>query len=435
VATPAVAPPLPDARNATERFLEIRATTRALVSRLSSDDAQAQSMPDASPAKWHLAHTTWFFEVFVLEPGVAGYACFDPSFRDLFNSYYNAIGPLYPRAARGLITRPSLAEVLAYRDHVDSALMDALAGGRLSDDRSQEQRQDHLQGRMNVFELGLQHEQQHQELIVTDAKHLLFQNPLRPTYAETTPPRIARTRATRWRAFDEGLVRIGHDGAGFAFDNERPRHRVFVHGFEIQDRPVSVGAYLEFMDDGGYARADLWTSDGWAAARERGWKAPLYWESSAEGWRMFTLGGMRPLELDEPVAHVSWYEADAYARWAGARLPTEAEWELAASTEAVDGNFLERGLFHPAPSGGSQFFGDVWEWTASAYAPYPRFRPLAGELGEYNGKFMCNQMVLRGGSTATPKSHVRPTYRNFFYPDARWQFSGLRIARDRGAPR
>lgn len=420
MATPAVAPPLPEARDATERFLEIRATTRALVSRLSSDDAQAQSMPDASPAKWHLAHTTWFFETFLLEPGVAGYACFDPSFRDLFNSYYNAVGPLYPRAARGLITRPSLAEVLAYRDHVDGALVGALADGRLSDDH------------LDVLELGLQHEQQHQELILTDAKHLLFQNPLRPTYSESAPPHLARARAARWRALDEDLVRIGHDGSGFAFDNERPRHRVFVHAFEIQDRPVTVGAYREFIDDGGYARPDLWTSDGWTAVRERGWKAPLYWEPSADGWRMFTLGGMRPLELDEPVAHVSWYEADAYARWADARLPTEAEWELAASAEAVDGNFLERELFHPAPSGGSQFFGDVWEWTASAYAPYPGFRPLAGELGEYNGKFMCNQMVLRGGSAATPKSHIRSTYRNFFYPDARWQFSGLRLARDRG---
>jgi ergothioneine biosynthesis protein EgtB len=428
VATPAVAPTLPEARDATERFLEIRATTRALVSRLSSDDAQAQSMPDASPAKWHLAHTTWFFETFVLapgvlEPGVAGYACFDPCFRDLFNSYYNTIGPPYPRSARGLITRPSLDETLAYRDHVDNALAAALFSGQLSDDR------------YDVLELGLQHEQQHQELILTDAKHLLFQNRLRPIYADSRIPRVEKSRAARWRAFDEGLVWIGHDGAAFAFDNERPRHRVFVHSYEIQDQPVTVGAYLEFMDDGGYARPELWASDGWSALRERQWKAPLYWEPSNDGWRVFTLGGMRALGLDEPVSHVSWYEADAYARWAGARLPTEAEWELAAGAEIVDGNFVERGLFHPAPSSGSQFFGDVWEWTASAYAPYPGFRPLEGNLGEYNGKFMCNQMVLRGGSAITPQSHIRPTYRNFFYPDARWQLSGLRLARDLGAPR
>jgi len=423
VATPAVAPPLPEARDATERFLEIRATTRVLVSRLSSDDAQAQSMPDASPAKWHLAHTTWFFETFVLEPGVAGYVCLDPCFRDLFNSYYNTIGPLYPRSARGLITRPSLDETLAYREHVDDALADALVGGRLSDDRH------------DVLELGLQHEQQHQELILTDAKHLLFQNPLRPAYAESRAPRVEKSRAARWLAFDEGLVRIGHDGTAFAFDNEGPRHRVFVHAYEIQDRPVTVGAYLEFMDDSGYTRPELWVSDGWSALRERQWKAPLYWEPSSDGWRVFTLAGLRALGLEEPVSHVSWYEADAYARWAGARLPTEAEWELAAEAEIVDGNFLERALFHPAPSSGSQFFGDVWEWTASAYAPYPGFRPLEGNLGEYNGKFMCNQFVLRGGSALTPKSHVRPTYRNFFYPNARWQLSGLRLARDRGAPR
>jgi ergothioneine biosynthesis protein EgtB len=306
---------------------------------------------------------------------------------------------------------------------VDDALADALISGRISDDRH------------DVLELGLQHEQQHQELILTDAKHLLFQNPLRPAYAESGALHVERSRAARWRAFDEGLVRIGHDGAAFAFDNESPRHRVFVHSYEIQDRPVTVGAFLEFMDDGGYARPELWASDGWTALRERGWRAPLYWEASTDGWRIFTLGGMRALELDEAVAHVSWYEADAYARWAGARLPTEAEWELAAEAEIVDGNFLERELFHPTPSNGSQFFGDVWEWTASAYAPYPGFRPLEGNLGEYNGKFMCNQMVLRGGSAATPQSHIRPTYRNFFYPDARWQLSGLRLARDLETPR
>ena len=424
---PALAPPDPRASDTAARFREIRAATRKLVAPLSPEDAVVQSMPDASPAKWHLAHTTWFFETFVLEPGVPDYRCVDPSYRHLFNSYYHSVGSMHPRAARGLITRPSFEEVLEYRDIIDLAVLDALERGLLDGELG------------GVLELGLQHEQQHQELILTDLKHALFQNPARPVYVEA-PLALSerqRPRPARWRRFDEGLIRIGHEGNAFAFDNEGPRHRTFVHGYEIADRAVTVGAYLEFIEDGGYARPEFWTSDGWNTVTGRAWSSPLYWERGAsdDAWRIFTLTGTRALDLDEPVAHVSWYEADAYARWAGARLPTEAEWELAATNEPVEGNFVESRRFHPVASAGSQTFGDVWEWTASAYSPYPGFKPLSGGLGEYNGKFMCNQLVLRGGSCATPSAHLRATYRNFFPPDARWQFSGLRLARDRGVGR
>jgi len=424
VTKPALAPPIAGSGELTERYLDVRAATAELAARLSPEDALVQSMPDASPTKWHLAHTSWFFETFVLEPGVPGYKPVDPSYRHLFNSYYNSVGSMHPRAARGLITRPDLDEVLAYRDSVDTAVARALDGGLLDG------------ALCDVLVLGLHHEQQHQELILTDLKHALFQNPLRPAYAAPPAGVRGRSRPLRWRSFDEQLVRIGHAGDGFAFDNETPRHRVFLHAYEIQDAPVNVERYLEFMDDGGYRRPELWVSDGWAAVLAKAWSAPLYWERDGDGeWRIFTLAGTRSLDTDEPVAHVSWYEADAYARWAGARLPTEAEWEHAAANEPLDGNFVESRRFHPAPSDGSHTFGDVWEWTASAYAPYPGFRPLAGGLGEYNGKFMCNQLVLRGGSAATPQSHIRASYRNFFYPDARWQLSGIRLARDDGESR
>ena len=375
-------------------------------------------MDDASPAKWHLAHTSWFFETFILERAVPGYRPFHPDFRVLFNSYYQTVGQQHPRPQRGLLSRPTLDEVFAYRAHVDgqmTALMDA--GGELD---------------AGIVELGLQHEQQHQELILTDIKHLLFCNPLRPAYRKFPEAAGGETAPLRWQPFDEGLRWTGHDGDGFAFDNELPRHRVFVDAFELATRLVTNGEFRDFIDDGGYERPELWLSDGWHTVQTRGWHAPLYWERRGGAWQVMTLGGLRPVRADEPVCHVSLYEADAFARWAEARLPREAEWEVAATDSVIDGNFVESGRLHPAPANASaltQLFGDAWEWTQSAYSPYPGYQPPVGALGEYNGKFMCNQLVLRGGSCATPRAHVRATYRNFFPPDARWQFSGIRLAR------
>ena len=493
------------------RYREIRAVTERLAGALSAEDCAVQSMPDASPIKWHLAHTSWFFETFVLAPALGGYRPFRPEYRVMFNSYYNLVGDQHPRPDRGLLTRPPLEEILAYREHVDRRMEQVRAGdgGVRPAIRS-------------AIELGLQHEQQHQELILTDLKHLFAQNPLRPAYssgllrgdgAATRPlqraggrrpgpgsmpelgpegrrratadlnhgagPRTGRsTRAwtaknppLEWRRFEEGVRGIGCGAAGFAFDNERPRHHALVGGFEIASRPVTNGEFLAFVEDRGYEKAALWLSDGWDAVRARGWAAPLYWERSDGEWSEFTLGGLRRLDPEAPVGHVSYYEADAFARWAGARLPTEEEWETAAEGCPLEGNFLESGLLRPAPAAPAaetsgtaramttrseprtgrrseriaisrridssdgaadlrQMFGDVWEWTGSAYRPYPGYRPPEGALGEYNGKFMCNQLVLRGGSCATPRSHIRPTYRNFFPPHARWQFSGLRLARD-----
>jgi len=405
------------------RYRAVRALTEALRAPLSAEDCQAQSMEDASPAKWHLAHTTWFFETFVLEPGWAGYQPFRPQFRVLFNSYYQQVGPQYPRPRRGLLTRPGLDEVLAYRAHVDRHVLELLARGN--------GRGEPLAA---VVELGLHHEQQHQELLLTDAKHLLASSPLRPAYAAAAPAQRGASVPLRWQGFAGGLREIGHDGGGFAFDNERPRHAVALAPFKLATRLVTNGELLAFIEDGGYERADLWLSDGWIAVQSRGWCAPLYWERRDGAWWQFTLAGMQPLAADEPVCHVSLYEADAYASWAGARLATEAEWEVAAAAQRVDGNLLDSGRLHPQPAprleGVQQLFGDAWEWTRSAYAPYPGYRPPAGALGEYNGKFMVNQLVLRGGSCATPASHIRPTYRNFFPPDSRWQFSGIRLAKD-----
>jgi ergothioneine biosynthesis protein EgtB len=406
------------------RFGAVRAATEHLAEPLSPEDTTAQSMPDASPVKWHLAHTSWFFETFLLE-SVPTYRPFDPTYRVLFNSYYHSVGEQYLRPERGMITRPGLAEVCAYRAHVDEACLALLARAALSP------------AQCAVVELGLQHEQQHQELILTDLKHLFAKNPLHPVYRlrpPEDPPRVAPTLA--WHPCPPGLREIGHAGPGFAFDNEGPRHRVFVHGFALASRLVSNGEYLAFMADRGYERPELWLSDGWAAVCTNGWRAPLYWQERDGVWRQFTLAGLREVAPGEPVTHVSAYEADAYARWAGARLPTEAEWEVAAAQTEVAGNFVENGRLHPAPAVGApaatprQLFGDVWEWTSSAYGPYPGYRPPPGALGEYNGKFMANQLVLRGGSCATPLSHIRASYRNFFHPDARWQFSGIRLARD-----
>ena len=429
-------PAAPFVQDLASRFAAVRAATERLAEPLSPEDATAQSMPDASPVKWHLAHTSWFFETFLLE-SVSGYRPLDPAYRVLFNSYYHSVGEQYFRPERGMITRPGLAEVRAYRAHVDEACRALLARGALSP------------AQCAVLELGLHHEQQHQELILTDLKHLFAKNPLHPVYRPRPPEDSPRpVPALAWHAQPSGLREIGHAGAGFAFDNEGPRHRVFVHGFALASRLVTNGEYLAFVEERGYERPELWLSDGFTALGANGWRAPLYWQESDGAWRQFTLAGLRALAPDEPVAHVSAYEADAYARWAGARLPTEAEWEVVAAQARPAGNFAESGRLHPTPmtslgsaslrapaalasvEGPAQLFGDVWEWTSSAYAPYPGYRPPAGALGEYNGKFMANQLVLRGGSCATPLSHIRASYRNFFHPDARWQFSGIRLARD-----
>ncbi len=408
-----------------DQYRYIRECSTRLCQPLVTEDYVIQSMPDVSPAKWHLAHTSWFFETFVLAPHSRGYASFHPRYDYLFNSYYVQVGARHCRPKRGLLSRPTVEDVYRYRSHVDERMLDFLGtvekGSKLH----------------SLIELGLHHEQQHQELIVTDIKHVFSCNPLRPVYQERKPDPDTPVPPLDWVSFDGGLQDVGHDGVGFAFDNEGPRHQVFLQPFRLGSRLVTNREYLEFMDDGGYARPELWLSDGWDQVARRGWQAPLYWERHAGRWFAYTLAGMREVDECEPACHVSYFEADAYARWAGARLPTEHELEMAARTAKVEGIFVESRRFHPAasqaPSDGAplcQIYGDVWEWTRSPYAPYPGFRPAAGAVGEYNGKFMCNQFVLRGGSCATPQTHIRPTYRNFFYPDARWQFSGIRLAQD-----
>jgi ergothioneine biosynthesis protein EgtB len=449
-----------------QRFTDVRTVTVSLCAPLATEDHVVQSMPDASPAKWHLAHTTWFFEQFVLRPHLSGFRPFDEQFGFLFNSYYEAVGPRHRRPERGMITRPTVEEIRAYRAYVDEHV-DRLLGTRGADDELEE-----------LIELGLQHEQQHQELILMDLKHLLSCNPLKPVYRPHAGP-LPRTGdgaerpyasplsragegteridsgALRFHPFPEGIYEIGYAGEDFSFDNETPRHRVYLQPFELAHRLATNAEYAGFIDAGGYQRPELWMSDGWAKVQAEGWTAPMYWSESFDS--EFTLAGERALELEAPVSHVSWYEADAYARWANARLPTEAEWEVVASRQPIEGNFLESERFHPMPSpqpspahgrgsgtpaphpspasgrGGkreiAQLFGDLWEWTASPYSPYPGYQPLKGALGEYNGKFMVNQFVLRGGSCATPVSHIRASYRNFFYPHMRWQFGGIRLAK------
>jgi ergothioneine biosynthesis protein EgtB len=381
------------------RYAQVRGQSRALIDGLSPEDCQVQSMPDASPLKWHLAHTTWFFETFVLATVDPALARFDPHFAHLFNSYYNSVGTMHARPQRGLLTRPGLDRVLAYRAHVDDAIPRACAGSDPS-------------GWASLLELGLQHEQQHQELMLTDLLHAFSCNPMEPAYRNGPPPQPA-VADLDWWPVEPGLRMIGHDGDGFSFDNECPRHRVWLDAFEMASRPVSNAEYRAFIDDGGYRKPLLWLSAGWAMVQEQGWARPLYW--SADDTSAFGLHGRQGLVPDAPVCHLSYFEADAYARWAGARLPTEAQWEVAMT---------ERGK----PNGAH--VGQVWEWTASDYAAYPGFRPAAGAIGEYNGKFMCGQYVLRGGSCATPVGHARLSYRNFFPPTARWQFSGLRLARE-----
>ena len=423
--TPTATPAPPaDTLALVDQYRETRAWTGRIAEPLGPEDCVVQSMPDTSPTKWHLAHTSWFFETFVLLPHAPGYRPFRPEFRYLFNSYYNAVGDRLARPNRGLLSRPAMDEILAYRAAIDERMADLLttldppALDRLAP----------------VVTLGLHHEQQHQELILTDIKHAFGTNPTHPAYqAGRKAVTGSHAKPSEWVAFDAGVREIGHDGASFGFDNEMPRHLQYVAAFELATRLVTNAEYLAFLADRGYDRPELWLSDGWEARRAGEWTSPLYWMRDGESWSIMTLAGPRPLDPAEPVCHVSHYEADAYARWAGTRLPTEAEWEVAAEGRPVAGNLLEAETFHPAPApdrpGLVQLFGDVWEWTGSPYIPYPGYRPAAGALGEYNGKFMSNKMVLRGGSCATPRSHVRPTYRNFFPPDARWQFTGIRLAR------
>jgi ergothioneine biosynthesis protein EgtB len=407
------------------RYLDIRATTERLCRPLAVEDYVIQAMPDVSPVKWHLAHVSWFFETFLLVPNLPGYTPFDPAYRFLFNSYYNAVGPQFSRPDRGHLSRPTVAEVYTYRAAIDHAMTDLLQ-------YFSESSGEPLHA---LVELGLNHEQQHQELILTDVKYSLAVNPLRPAYHGVTPPRGATTRAEGWGEHAGGLTAMGHDGQGFAFDNEGPRHTVYVAPFRLADRLVTCGEYLQFIEAGGYRAPAHWLSEGWRVVQEHGWSAPLYWELRDGGWWVQTLAGPLALDPHAPVTHVSYLEADAYARWRGARLPTEAEWEHAAAGQPVAGNLQETGLYHPVPvrpdaAAPAQLFGDVWEWTQSAYAPYPGYRAAAGAIGEYNGKFMVGQMILRGGSCVTPRSHLRATYRNFFPPEARWQFTGIRLADD-----
>ncbi|MXX42573.1 MAG: ergothioneine biosynthesis protein EgtB [Acidimicrobiales bacterium] len=416
-------------------YRSVRAHTDALTAPLSDEDQCIQTMPDVSPTKWHRAHVTWFFETFLCKPHLDGYIEHDPAFGFLFNSYYETIGKRHPRPERGNLSRPSCAEITAYRRYVDMAMERLLCGGIAP-------------GIADLVTLGLHHEQQHQELILMDIKHVLSCNPaLWPAYRESCNAAAAGAgeacaSEARWVSFDGGEIAVGHDGCGFAFDNEGPRHQVLTAPFRLADRPVTCAQWLEFMADGGYDTPTLWLSDGWGQRSVHGWDSPAYWHLGDDGWQVFTLGGLKAVAPNEPVCHLSYYEAEAFARWAGARLPTEFEWEHAAAGLPMVGNIGRGAGLHPAsaptaPDAGAgvsvplqQMYGDVWEWTSSPYSAYPGFRVAPGAVGEYNGKFMINQMVLRGGCCATPEGHIRPTYRNFFHPHTRWHFSGLRLAVD-----
>ncbi len=411
---------LPSSNDIRESFAACRMRTVALIEGLSDADVTVQSMPDASPAKWHLAHTSWFYETFLLKPALRGYRTFHDAYDVLFNSYYQGVGPQHPRGNRGLLTRPSLEKVLAYREHVDNAMRQLLSGSIPP-------------ARIKLVQLGIAHEEQHQELLLTDLHHLLAQNPLHPAYQEKPSLSFKESRATpvaarlKWHSLEGGLVEIGHDGIQFSYDCESPRHQTYVAPFQIASRPVTCGEWLEFIDDKGYANSDYWLADGWDRVCADGWAAPLYWQKVGRQWKQFTLYGLLPIDPSKPVSHISFYEADAYARWAGKRLPTEQEWEIAATQ--FDHPDTEDITLTPK-SAANKFYNQIWQWTASPYIAYPGYKPPKGAIGEYNGKFMSGLMVLRGGSHLTPAGHIRPTYRNFFAPEKRWQVAGLRLARD-----
>ena len=412
-------------KNLLNQYKAVRNFSMEICKPLITEDFVVQSMPDVSPTKWHLSHTSWFFETFVLNEVSGNYKSLHPQYAYLFNSYYIQAGERFERPKRGLLSRPSVKEVFQYRDYVDQNMISFFEGSN----------EETFKKLAQVIEIGLHHEQQHQELMLTDIKHVFSINPLRPVYIEKEDKNIQRIPSIKWISFGEGIYKIGHSGKGFSYDNETPRHNEYVESFSLASRLITNGEYIKFIEDGGYSKAELWLSDGAAAVDKEKWMAPLYWEKIDGDWWNFKLTGFKKVSLNEPVCHISFYEADAFARWAGARLPTEAEWETAASSLNINGNFVENRDFHPVPvleesNGLEQMYGDVWEWTRSSYSPYPGYKTLPGALGEYNGKFMSNQMVLRGGSCATSKTHIRKTYRNFFPPNARWQFTGIRLAKD-----
>lgn len=405
-----------------EFFRTIRQDSSDLCAPLEIEDYGVQTMPDVSPPKWHLAHTSWFFETFILKPYLKDYREYHPDYVRLFNSYYEQVGEYHPRPQRGLLSRPTVKQIYAYRAHVDAAMQQLLT-------QFTHPEWAHIESRSII---GLNHEQQHQELLLTDIKHIFASNPLRPVYRDL-PQAAGSAVDLQWLEQAGGLIEIGATGNTFAYDNERPRHQVFLQPFKLASRPITNAEYLEFIEDGGYTRPELWLSEGWKAIKESRFNAPLYWEQHANEWWHMTLSGMQPINPNAPVCHVNYYEADAYANWAGKRLPTEAEWESVAANLSIEGNLRDRGYLQPQPgetTGMQQLYGDVWEWTQSAYNPYPGFQSPKGALGEYNGKFMCSQYVLRGGSCVTPADHIRASYRNFFYPGDQWQFSGIRLAED-----
>lgn len=404
-----------------DEYRRVRGATHDICTPLQTDDYQVQSSVQTSPPKWHIAHTSWLFETFVLLPFSPGYKPFNESFDHLFNSYYLTHGQVYPREQRGLLSRPTVEEIYSYRAYVDDHMT------RLMQTASNETWRD-----LSFYiSLGLNHEQQHQELLLMDIKHNFFVNPLKPAYRPELPEPKGELRSMSWVLYGEGIYQIGQNMAGFAYDNETPRHNVFLNGFRLADRLVTNVEFLDFIKDGGYDNPGLWLADGWSMVKSKNWSHPLYWHRGDDGWMQFTLSGMRSLKPAEPVCHVSFYEADAYARWTGKRLPLESEVEVQLAKKSVKGTFLESGLLHPTPARrGAQWYGDLWCWTQSAHLPYPGFKPLQGSIGEYNGKFMSNQMVLKGGSCVTPSDHIRDSYRNFYYPDERWAFTGIRLADD-----